>query len=284
MKIFIILFVSCLFVLGLKAQEETNIRPSSPAIIATPDMSPPASFSSSEVISTPNITIPQEEELVTESQTPEERPRELAYLPINKKDRFFIGLSFMNKSKLKWMSSKKKKWRTPVETKPNSLYETNLEQKRFKKNIGLSIEYAHFFQGVFVGGGFDLWSKSKSEGNNDVQMSPLSLHLTIGLYQPFQYGNGLLKMFCSIGMGKTGYNNENVGVNFDESLGVMYQFGIGTTFLHKFFLDIIIRRTYSSYRENGDLLPPDTNRKIYSYRKKGKLSLEKPIIRLGIFI
>ena len=275
------LLLSLLFALNLNA-EETSTQFSSPTIITTPSETPPPLPSSHADIPTPNIVIPKEEktesQIIKTSPTPEPKifsttPRRPTYHLRKKKNGLFVGLAFMNRPKLKWLSQK----RLIIEGKPNNFFK---KQRRFKKNIGASVEYSHFIHGFFIGAGADIWNESKAKDEKKVLTAPMAFYLSTGFCQPFQGDSGFLKISLGMGIGRTGHDHENVGVDIDESLGIMYQLGLGATFLHKFFLDVTFRRIYSSYKENGYVYKINS----FRYRRKGKIMLEKPIIRLGIFI
>ena len=190
------------------------------------------------------------------------------------KNWFSVGFIFMYKPKLEW---KRGRHLLILEGDEPGITKEN---KEFKNNIGVSMEYSHFLlQGIFASAGIDMWKESEAQSDKKASVMPMNLFLKAGLFQPFMGNEGFARMFAGIGLGKTGYKYDFVGVSFDESIGLTYQFGGGIIF-RNFFVDLAYKSILTDYQEEGDI-PMDNE--LTSYRKNGGINFENIVLQVGIF-
>ena len=188
-----------------------------------------------------------------------------------------LGFIFMPKPELDWTNGERQ-----LLIIDGSEADVITESKEFKNAMGISVEYSHFLQqGVFLGVGADVWKKTTAKTNDKASMWPMMSYLNVGLFQSFQGDQGFVKLFGGIGVGRIGYDYDYVGVNYSAFLGLMYQFGIGIIY-RSFFMDITFRNIQVRYHEDADI-PINSNTELASYRKRGKVGLDTPMLRLGFF-
>ena len=191
----------------------------------------------------------------------------------------FIGGTFSMDPRIKWDDSEV----LIVDGKKSDLLGEN---EKFKKMFGISLEYAYFLRGVFLSSGIEVWNKAKPKDKDkkEASINPWAFHGNVGLLQRLSWGTdtrqSFLRMFMGVGFARTGHQYDAVGVDFNESYGPLYQFGIGLV-RSPLFLDVLFRRIKTGHREHGDI--PVEKGQFLTYRKKGKTSLDKAILRLGIF-
>ena len=186
-----------------------------------------------------------------------------------------LGLTYVREPSLDWSDSRHL---LILEGEEDGIV---TENKIFKDGLGLSLEYSQFlYQGVFAGVGADIWKKTKARHDKSASIFPVTLYINAGLFQSFDKSNGLFKMFGGVGFSRLGYEYDFVGVDFDESIGFVSHFGLGAVF-HNFFIDFFYRFANYSYREGSDI--PGSGNTLNSYRKRGKINMYYPMLRVGVF-
>ena len=188
-----------------------------------------------------------------------------------------LGFTFVQKPELDWTNGERQ-----LLIMEGTQADVVTESKEFKNGMGLSIEYSHFLhQGLFIGAGADIWQKTTSKTSDKASLWPMVGYLNAGFFRPFQSDQNFFKLFGGIGIGRVGYDYDYVGVNYDAFVGLMYQFGIGIV-VHNFFMDIVFRSIKVRYHEDVDI-PTNNNADLASYKKRGKVSLDTPMLRIGLF-
>ena len=276
----IALFVA-IFVFAPNLWAETENAKSSGNVNAE-EVAGPAFFEGQEV--RPALLVPQE---ITVSDDAPREVREVAVFNRRFKRSFFgytfeslremfsLGFVYTRKPKLDWGNSRRL---LILEGDEEGIV---TENKGFKDGLGLSVGYSHILvQNIFAGAGFDIWKKSKARKDSRASILPMALYVNAGFFQDINGTDGHFKMFMGTGLASINHEYDFVGVDFDESFGFMYQFGLGVAF-HNFFLDLLFRTIKSNYREESDVV--GEGNALTSYKKKGQMGLSHPMLRMGIF-
>ena len=190
------------------------------------------------------------------------------------KEGLSIGLIYAPRPKIKWGDSRQL---LLLEGEEEGV---TTENKKFKDGLGLSVEYSYFLaQNIFGSAGVDIWQETEGKSNKKASIMPATFHFNVGFFHPSPHNDAFFRAFAGVGLARIGHEYDFVGVNFDESLGFMYQFGIGVSFKN-FFFDIVYRNLCADYQEQSDIPTGDD---LTSYRKRGEMNLSPAMFRVGIF-
>ena len=284
-----IVLIFCLTIMvQLKAQDQKEVQFQQPIMISAPHGSPQAQGSgppSSKKVAAPQINVESHVKNRTPQPSdspPHSSPHSSPKSSTSTRRKFFptrdsaisFGIVYDKRPNIQWKNEKK----LLIEGAPNNFFRN---RQKYKEIAGFSLEYFRFFQDSFMSIGTDIWTKSKGRKDPESSISPMSFYINGGLIHSLPNDLFYFRMFIGAGIGKIGYNSDNIGVDLYEYFGQFYQVGVGVVFL-KYFLDLRVSRIKTYYSENGHIIRSDSNSDL-EYRRKGKISLDIPIVRFGLF-
>ena len=122
-------------------------------------------------------------------------------------------------------------------------------EEEYKTSMGISAEFvAPQPDGNFLGLGLDVFFKSKYKENPNVKIAPISVFANFGILEPYCV-NLNARLFAGIGGMFLNYKTLHHKAEFDDSLGWMYQFGLGII-TPKLFVDVLMRGGLGSLERN----------------------------------
>ena len=113
-------------------------------------------------------------------------------------------------------------------------------EEEYKTTMGVSAEFvAPQPDGNFFSLGMDIFFKSKYKENPDIKLAPISFFANFGILEPYCV-NLNARLFAGIGGMFLNYKSLDHSAEFGDSMGLMYQIGMGII-TPKFFIDVLMR-------------------------------------------